>query len=127
MDPVSRGGGPQSNLIDERLLNQRPVRLYDYEDRPGAEDCIRVVIPRFGDSPFGRFMSRIAVQQEDKLNLDHFGSFVYRACDGRTSVSEIGSALKTRFGESVEPVDGRLVLFIKDLFRRNLISFVRDV
>jgi len=100
--------------------------LYDVEERTGIEDCIRIVIPRFRDTPFGRFFSRIAVQKEDKLNLDQFGSFVYMSCDGTKSVSEIGAALKVRFGGSVEPVEDRLAFFVKDLFRRNLISFVRD-
>ncbi len=126
MDSVSRGGGPESRLIDDRLLHERPVRLYAFEERPGVGGCIRIVIPRFGDSLLGRFFSRMSVQQEDKLNLDQFGSFVYMACDGHTPVSDIGKALKDTFGDNVEPVDGRLAIFIKDLFRRNLISFVHD-
>ncbi|MDH3253151.1 MAG: PqqD family protein [Ignavibacteria bacterium] len=126
MDSSSRGSRSEERGVEEGLFQQRPVRLYDVEERNDAPDCVRIVIPRFRDNLLGRLLTRIAVQTEDKLNLDEFGSFVYMACDGSTSVAGIGEALRNRFGERIEPVNGRLELFIKELFRRNLISFVRD-
>jgi hypothetical protein len=126
MGTSPRSGGPEKEELTERLFRQRPVRLYDVEERNDAPGCVRIVIPRFRNNLLGRVLTRIAVQTEDKLNLDEFGSFVYLACDGQTSVTGIGDALRNRFGEQIEPMGGRLELFIKELFRRNLISFVRD-
>jgi Coenzyme PQQ synthesis protein D (PqqD) len=126
MDASSRGGRSEEGGVTEGLSRLRPVRLYDVEERNDTPDCVRIVIPRFRDSFLGRLLTTIAVQTEDKLNLDEFGSFVYMACDGNTSVAEIGEALRNRFGEKIEPMSGRLELFIKELFRRNLISFVRE-
>ncbi len=126
MDTSPRSSGTDKEELTERLFRQRPVRLYDVEERNDAPGCVRIVIPRFSDNLLGRLLTRIAVQTEDKLNLDEFGSFVYLACDGHTTVAGIGEALRNRFGEQIEPMSGRLELFIKDLFQRNLISFVRD-
>lgn len=105
----------------DAILAQRPVRLYAYEHRD--DHHVTVLVPRFGDHAVGRLLARIAVFKESKLDLDEFGSFVYLACDGSRSVSEIAVMLKEKFGEKVEPLEGRLVLFIQELFKRNLISF----
>lgn len=110
----------------EELMKRRPVGLYAFEERHDIENGIRLVIPRFRDSLFGKCFSRIAVQKEDKLNLDEFGSFVYRSCDGGTTINEIAASLRTRFGDSIEPLEGRLTLFIQELFKRNLITFVKE-
>jgi len=110
----------------EELMKRRPVGLYSFEARHDIEDGIRLVIPRFRESLFGKFFSRIAVQKEDKLNLDEFGSFVYKSCDGGHTINDIAASLRTRFGESVEPLEGRLTLFIQELFKRNLITFVKE-
>lgn len=111
-------------MIVDELRAQRPLRRFAYEERNDAEHCIRVIIPKYGSGPVGRLLARIAVQPERKLNLDEFGSLVYRACDGVCTVAEIGGQLKGRFGETVEPLEPRLALFMQELFKRNLITFV---
>jgi len=110
-------------MIVDELRTQRPLRRFEYEERNDAENCIRVVIPKFGSGPVSHFFARFAVQTEDKLNLDEFGSLVYRACDGRHTVAEIAQDMTGRFGEKVEPLEPRLALFIQELFKRNLITF----
>ena len=70
--------------------------------------------------------AKIAVQTEDKLDLDYIGSLVYPLCDGEHTVAEIAALLKERFGEKVEPLEGRLTLFIQEMFKRNLIIFARN-
>lgn len=112
-------------MADE-LLGQRPVRRYAYEDRNDADDCVRVIIPRLDGGIIEKFIGLLFPRRDQKLNLDAFGSFVYVQCDGTRSVQEIAGLLKERFGDTVEPLEGRLTLFIQELFRRNLITFVRD-
>ena len=108
----------------DKLKGPRPVRRYDFEHR--ADDLITVVIPRFPDNFIGRRFAKIAVQTEDKLDLDDIGSLVYPLCDGEHTVAEIAALLKERFGEKVEPLEGRLTLFIQEMFKRNLIIFARN-
>jgi hypothetical protein len=114
-----------SDVIElDGLLKQRPVRLYGFEER--EDDQIRLVIPARSNGRMGRWLASLFPAQDRKLNLDAFGSFVYRACDGSRTVAEIGAGLKERFGDRVEPLEGRLALFIKEMFKRNLITFTRD-
>ncbi|MFN0157000.1 MAG: PqqD family protein [Bacteroidota bacterium] len=110
--------------MTDPLLPQRPMRRYGYEER--EDNLIRIVIPRFTDGFFGRIMKRIAVQTEDRLNLDALGTYVYRRCDGERTVEEIARGMKEELGEQAEPVEGRLRLFIQEMFKRNLITFVRN-
>lgn len=112
-------------MMPEELRSQRPVRRFDFEER--EDNLIRVIIPRFGKGRIGRVMEKIAVHTEDKLNLDELGSFVYRHCDGTKTVGEIAELLQGHFGERAEPSEDRLTLFIKEMFRRELISFAPNV
>lgn len=107
----------------DELRNQRPVARYGFEQR--SDQAVTVVIPRFPDNFIGRQFARIAVQTEDKLDLDEIGSLVYPLCDGEHTVAEIAAALKERFGEKVEPLEPRLAVFIQEMFKRNLILFAR--
>ena len=112
--------------LSEILRVSIPVRHYAVEERNDLEQSVRIVIPRFGTSILGRILSSVAVRTEEKINLDAFGSFVYRACDGTRTVQEIAGALREQFGAGVEPLDERLALFMRNLVKRGLISFVKD-
>jgi len=58
-----------------------------------------------------------------RINLDAYGSFVWKNIDGHTTVYEIGSRLKTVFGESIEPVYERLAIFIQTLAQNKCINY----
>lgn len=62
----------------------------------------RWLVPLFGKKTF-------------RLKLDDYGSFVWQACDGRTTVEEIGVQMKEKFGNAVEPVYERIGRFIQSL------------
>ena len=52
------------------------------------------------------------------VNLDQYGTAVWRLFDGKLTVREIGEILKTRFGDTVEPLYARLAAFLKILKTR---------
>ncbi len=108
----------------DELLGQRPVGRYGFEQLSDSRICI--VIPRFPDNFFGRQIAKLAVQTDDRLDLDDIGSLVYPLCDGEHTVAEIANLLKERFGEKVEPLEGRLSLFMREMFKRSLITFASD-
>lgn len=108
----------------ETLLQQRPIRLYEIEQR--GENIVRVIVPRFGGGMIGRFLARMIVNNQSSLNLDEFGSFVYERCDGQMEVREIAGMLRERFGEKVEPLEPRLITFLQDLFKRHMITFASN-
>lgn len=108
----------------DELIGQRPLRRYNFEQL--GDDRICIVIPRFPDNFLGRQIAKLAVQTDDKLDLDDIGSLVYPLCDGEHTVAEIATQLKERFGEKVEPLEGRLSLFMREMFKRSLITFAPD-
>ncbi len=74
------------------------------------------------DSPFD-FLAKRVHGEYRRVELDEYGVFVWELCDGSRTVKEIGKKLKERFGDSVEPLYERLVTFLLELYKRNLISF----
>ncbi|MCP2620391.1 PqqD family protein [Candidatus Aminicenantes bacterium AC-334-E05] len=58
-----------------------------------------------------------------RIRLDEIGSYVWELCNEENTVSEIGIKLKERFGEKIEPVYDRLIIFLKQLERGKCIKF----
>lgn len=56
-----------------------------------------------------------------RLDLDDFGSFLWKRMDGEKTVGELADALKNQFGENVEPLYNRLVSFLQVLYQNDLI------
>lgn len=60
------------------------------------------------------------------LELDEIGSAVWNLINGERNVYEIGQKLKEKFGDEVEPLYERLIMFIRYLNRRGWIYFSRS-
>lgn len=67
------------------------------------------------------FLARKLHGDYRRLELDEIGVFVWELCDGTRTIEEIGKKMKEKFGENVEPLYERLVTFILELYKRNLI------
>jgi len=59
------------------------------------------------------------------VELDKLGSRVWLLIDGNNSVHEIGKIISQEFGESVDPVYDRLLMYLRYLNRRGWIVFNR--
>lgn len=57
------------------------------------------------------------------IELDEFGSFIWREMDGQKSVYEIGQQVKQEFGEKAEPLYERLSEFIKILHKNHYVVY----
>lgn len=57
------------------------------------------------------------------IKLDELGSAVWKAIDGNRNIHEIGQLVKKQFGESCEPLNERLVMYMRYLNRRGWIYF----
>jgi hypothetical protein len=112
---MGRGKDPRN------LLDLRPVRLLEHRIH---EDLVVVQVPRFRSRWLGWFQRRL-----DKpcfqLHLDKIGSAVWLACDGESTVGDIGKRLKERFGDEIEPLWERLALFMRQMRSGKLIE-LRD-
>ena len=58
------------------------------------------------------------------IHLDEIGSFVWPQLDGEKTVSELGEAVKTRFGDKAEPLYERLSEYFCILESYNFISLI---
>mgnify|MGYP001090713191 CR=1 FL=1 len=84
------------------------------------EDHVRIKVPKF-QGTIGKLFCRLLRRDPHiLLHLDHLGSFVWKYCDGHHSVENILTSIKNNFGE--ENLEERLVQFLYDLEKNNLIS-----
>lgn len=56
------------------------------------------------------------------IELDELGSEAWRLIDGEKTIIQITEKMKERFGEKCEPVNERLILFIRYLNRNGWIK-----
>ena len=91
-----------------------PVRTSEWREGEGA---VTLLVPRFGRGRFGAFLERRFRPRPYRVQLDDVGSFIWKRCDGKSRVDEIGTSMRDEFGERVEPVEERLVKFLKNLLR----------
>lgn len=103
------------------LLDLIPERTRAFRDEENG--TITVLIPRFGDGRVGSFLQRFVGKSPIQLRLDGVGTAVWRLCDGRRSVYEIGGCLKEQFGEGIEPVYERLGVFLRQMKKAGIIDW----
>lgn len=58
------------------------------------------------------------------IELDEFGSFVWKQIDGEKSIYEIGQLVKEKYGKKAEPLYERLTEYINILRRNRFIVYV---
>lgn len=60
------------------------------------------------------------------IEMDDFGSFIWRCIDGERNVLEISKLVYENFGEKAQPLVERLVKFMDILYRHRFIVLIRD-
>jgi hypothetical protein len=58
-----------------------------------------------------------------RVELDRYGSFLWRGMDGSRSVGELGELLRGEFGAEAEPLYDRLVRYLQILRNNGFILF----
>lgn len=102
------------------LFDLRPRKLVGWE--PGENDLVVVLVPKFRNRFAIKWIMPRLRKPLVRVKLDKIGSFVWKHCDGNTTVAEIADRTKTKFGEEVEPVDERVSAFMVKLMRSDLLS-----
>jgi len=116
--PRARDGGPAPGARpapDESTTNWgdlRPRQGCAWEEVDGRVDLLR---PRFGSGRVGRFLQRRLRPSPYRVHLDELGSFVWNRCDGEHTVAAIAAQMRERYGADLEPVEDRLVAFVRQL------------
>ncbi|OQX83365.1 hypothetical protein B6D60_10595 [candidate division KSB1 bacterium 4484_87] len=104
------------NLLD--LIPQKKL-----ESRENEDGTITILKPKYQN----KFMKKYVLPRMKKphfnVNLDEYGSFVWKHIDGDKTVEDIGKDLQKNFSEKIEPVYERLSVFIHSLVRYKFIEF----
>lgn len=61
------------------------------------------------------------------IELDEFGSFIWKQIDGERNVYEIAQLVKEQFGEKAEPLYERLSKYIQILRNHNFVLYVNKL
>lgn len=91
--------------------------------RERDDGTVEVLVPRYGKGIFGRVLAKFLNNRPVGVTLDDIGTNVWRLCDGRRSVYEIGREMHGRFGDRIEPVYERLETFLTQMHRAELIDW----
>ena len=116
-------GGEVMAKREENLLDMIPERKREFREE--EDGTIIVLIPRFGESWFGDILKRFFKNTPISLRLDEIGAAVWRLCDGRRSVYDIGGRLTEEFGERIEPVYDRLGIFLHQMKKAGIVDWRR--
>jgi hypothetical protein len=104
------------------LLTFVPVQNIEWQEDPSS-GRIRLVKPKFENAFLKRNLLPRLKQPNYKINLDEYGSMVWRLIDGKSSVMQIALKLKENYGERVEPVYERVGKFMQSLERNKFITY----
>ena len=106
---------------DLNLMELTPIR--NYEHKENENELIDVLVPRFTDWFFGKYLMPRMKNKHIKANLDEIGSKTWLLIDGENKVFQIAELLSEHFGEKVEPSVNRITLFMHQLYRNGFITF----
>ena len=103
------------------ILLARPRRILEWCE--GEDGRCVLLRPKLGRSALGRWLSARIAEPHYRILLDDVGTFVWKACDGQTSLEMIAHRLRLRFGSRVEPAEQRLAVFVGQMKRSKLLSW----
>ena len=105
-------------LLDPALAT--PRRTLEWRESEDGR-CI-VLRPKFGRSALGRWLASRVAEPHYRIRLDDIGTFVWKSCDGQTSLASIATRMREEFGPSVEPAEQRLATFVRQMVRSRLLE-----
>lgn len=106
----------------ENFSDLFPKRVCEYEENDGL---VTVLYYKEKLNWFDRTIFKRWALKPMKIDLDNIGSFVWKECNGATSVAEIASKLKAEMGNDFEKPEERVELFVKQLYKNKLIALFK--
>ncbi|MFZ5519355.1 MAG: PqqD family protein [Candidatus Zhuqueibacterota bacterium] len=103
------------------LLDLIPVRNIGSEEL--SDGRFILLKPKFKHKFFVKHILPRLKSRYYRIKLDDFGSFVWKHCDGKNTVGQIGNLLSEKFKQEVDPVYDRLAVFMQSLARYQFILY----
>ena len=100
-----------------------PVRQHRWEDRDG--DLVTVLVPKFSGRFARRWFVPLLAKPDMRVLLDATGSFVWRQCDGRSTVREIAARTAERCGGDPSATLASVVRFVRQLASEQSLTFTQ--
>ena len=107
--------------METNLLDLIPLQKIKFEE--SQDGLITLLKPKFRNKFMLKYVLHKLKNPNYKVRLDDFGSFVWKHCDGKTTVQKIGELLKENFKENIDPVYDRLAIFMQTLMRYKFIEY----
>ena len=98
----------------------KPHRMLEW--REGEDGRCILLRPKFGRSSVGRWLASRVAEPHYRIRLDEVGTFVWKACDGETSVASIADRMREEFGPRAEPAEQRLAMFVSKMLRARMLA-----
>ena len=95
------------------LLELKPIR--NARSEKNEEGLVTLFVPKFQNQWTVRWLIPLLAKPHIRLKLDVYGSYIWNACDGNTTVRDIGQKMGEKFGEEVDSLYERIGLFIRRL------------
>ena len=106
-------------------LMRRPIkRVKESVESNGDLKRYTLERPRFTRGILAKILLPHLRKTSFKVHLDEIGSFVWERCDGTHTLEEIAEAMDQTFGARVNPAHQRLLLFIRELERGEMIAYI---
>jgi hypothetical protein len=94
------------------------------EFRELGDGTVEILMPRYGENAFARVLKTVLNNKPVRVQLDDVGACVWRLCDGKRTVLDIGEALHEEYGDRIEPLYDRLHQFLEQMRRSEMIEWV---
>lgn len=104
------------------LLELTPAQRVPWEtDEQGT---VIVLVPKFESELLKRWIMPHLRYPNVRVKLDKLGSFVWKQCDGNTTVATIVDRMEAEFGNSLQGVQDRIRTFLLMLERSELVNLI---
>ena len=102
------------------LLELTPSQRVSWETAENG--TVVVLVPKFHNEFLVRWLMPRLRYPYVRLKLDPLGSFVWKQCDGTTSVSVIAERMQAEFGDSLQQVHDRIRTFLLMLEKTDVVD-----
>jgi hypothetical protein len=108
---------PEQNFYD--LIPERNRNFEKLEN-----GLIAVMQPKFQNRLLVKYLVPRLKKPFIVIHLDEIGSHLWQNCDGQKTIRQLAESLQQDFGEKVDPVFDRVILFFQKLYNLQLIKYL---
>jgi hypothetical protein len=102
------------------LLELTPEQRAPWETAESGN--VVVLVPKFHHELLVKWLVPRLKYPHIRVKLDKLGSFVWRQCDGRTTVADMAARLRIEFADSAESAEDRIRTFLLMLEKSDLVN-----